>query len=70
MASTASALQPISTTGKIADPHWNPVRPQLVEIHEKIGRDMIEKFGKLGFTLPGLNQRMAVAVECCPRLGY
>ena len=46
-----------------SDPHWNPVRPPLVEIDEKTGRDMIEKLDKLGFTMPGLKQAMAVAAE-------
>jgi 4-hydroxy-tetrahydrodipicolinate synthase len=46
-----------------SDPHWNPVRPPLVEIDEKTGRDMIEKLDRLGFTMPGLKQAMAVAAE-------
>ena len=46
-----------------ADPHWHPVRPPLVEIDEKTGKDMIEKLDKLGFTMPGLKQAMAVAAE-------
>ena len=46
-----------------ADPQWGPVRPPLVEIDEKTGRDMIEKLDKLGFTMPGLKQAMAVAAE-------
>jgi 4-hydroxy-tetrahydrodipicolinate synthase len=46
-----------------SDPHWNPVRPPLVEIDDKTGRDMIEKLDKLGFTMPGLKQAMAVAAE-------
>jgi 4-hydroxy-tetrahydrodipicolinate synthase len=46
-----------------SDPRWNPVRPPLVEIDEKTGRDMIEKLDRLGFTMPGLKQAMAVAAE-------
>ena len=39
------------------------VRPPLVEIDEKTGKDMIAKLDKLGFTMPGLKQAMAVAAE-------
>jgi 4-hydroxy-tetrahydrodipicolinate synthase len=46
-----------------ADPQWSPVRPPLVEIDDKTGRDMIEKLDRLGFTMPGLKQAMAVAAE-------
>jgi 4-hydroxy-tetrahydrodipicolinate synthase len=40
-----------------------PVRPPLVETDEKAGKDMIAKLDKLGFTMPGLKQAMAVAAE-------
>ena len=46
-----------------ADAHWTPVRPPLVETDEKTGKDMIAKLDKLGFTMPGLKQAMAVAAE-------
>ena len=46
-----------------ADPAWGPVRPPLVEIDEKVGREMIAKLDGLGFTMPGLKQAMAVAAE-------
>jgi 4-hydroxy-tetrahydrodipicolinate synthase len=46
-----------------ADRAWGPVRPPLVEIDEKAGKDMIAKLDKLGFTMPGLKQAMAVAAE-------
>ena len=45
------------------DAPWTPVRPPLVEIDEKTGKDMIDKLDKLGFTMPGLKQAMAVAAE-------
>jgi 4-hydroxy-tetrahydrodipicolinate synthase len=45
------------------DAAWTPVRPPLVETDEKTGRDMIAKLDKLGFTMPGLKQAMAVAAE-------
>jgi 4-hydroxy-tetrahydrodipicolinate synthase len=45
------------------DSHWMPVRPPLVETAEAQGRDMIAKLDKLGFTMPGLKQAMAVAAE-------
>ena len=37
------------------------MRPPLVEIDEKAGKEMIAKLDKLGFTMPGLAQAMAVA---------
>ena len=40
-----------------------PVRPPLVETDAKVGQDMIDKLDKLGFTMPGLKQAMAVAAE-------
>ena len=41
-----------------------PVRPPLVETDAKAqGKDMIDKLDKLGFTMPGLKQAMAVAAE-------
>ena len=46
-----------------ADASWTPVRPPLVETDEKTGKDMIAKLDKLGFTMPGLKQAMAVAAE-------
>jgi 4-hydroxy-tetrahydrodipicolinate synthase len=46
-----------------ADAAWTPVRPPLVETEEKAGREMIAKLDKLGFTMPGLKQAMAVAAE-------
>jgi 4-hydroxy-tetrahydrodipicolinate synthase len=46
-----------------ADTAWTPVRPPLVETEEKVGKDMIAKLDKLGFTMPGLKQTMAVAAE-------
>jgi 4-hydroxy-tetrahydrodipicolinate synthase len=46
-----------------SDSAWTPVRPPLVEIDEKAGKDMIAKLDKLGFTMPGLKQAMAVAAE-------
>jgi len=46
-----------------ADAAWGPVRPPLVETDEKSGKDMIAKLDKLGFTMPGLKQAMAVAAE-------
>ena len=46
-----------------ADPAWGPVRPPLVEIDEKAGKDMIAKLDALGFTMPGLKQAMSVAAE-------
>jgi 4-hydroxy-tetrahydrodipicolinate synthase len=46
-----------------ADAGWTSVRPPLVEIDEKTGRDMIDKLDKLGFTMPGLKQAMALAAE-------
>jgi 4-hydroxy-tetrahydrodipicolinate synthase len=45
------------------DSHWTPVRPPLVETEAKVGKDMIEKLDRLGFTMPGLKQAMAVAAE-------
>jgi 4-hydroxy-tetrahydrodipicolinate synthase len=45
------------------DAPWTSVRPPLVETDEKTGRDMIAKLDKLGFTMPGLKQAMAVAAE-------
>jgi 4-hydroxy-tetrahydrodipicolinate synthase len=45
------------------DSHWMPVRPPLVETAEAQGKDMIAKLDKLGFTMPGLKQAMAVAAE-------
>ncbi len=46
-----------------SDAGWGPVRPPLVEIDEKAGKDMIAKLDALGFTMPGLKQAMAVAAE-------
>jgi 4-hydroxy-tetrahydrodipicolinate synthase len=46
-----------------SDPAWTPVRPPLVETAEAEGKDMIAKLDKLGFTMPGLKQAMAVAAE-------
>jgi 4-hydroxy-tetrahydrodipicolinate synthase len=46
-----------------SDAAWTPVRPPLVETDEKAGKDMIAKLDKLGFTMPGLKQAMAVAAE-------
>jgi len=46
-----------------SDGAWTPVRPPLVETDEKAGKDMIAKLDKLGFTMPGLKQAMAVAAE-------
>jgi 4-hydroxy-tetrahydrodipicolinate synthase len=46
-----------------SDGAWAPVRPPLVETDEKAGSDMIAKLDKLGFTMPGLKQAMAVAAE-------
>jgi 4-hydroxy-tetrahydrodipicolinate synthase len=46
-----------------ADAAWTPVRPPLVETEEQVGKDMIAKLDKLGFTMPGLKQTMAVAAE-------
>jgi 4-hydroxy-tetrahydrodipicolinate synthase len=46
-----------------SDAAWTPVRPPLVEADEKAGKDMIAKLDKLGFTMPGLKQAMAVAAE-------
>ncbi|MFO1080617.1 MAG: dihydrodipicolinate synthase family protein [Reyranellaceae bacterium] len=46
-----------------SDAAWTPVRPPLVETSEEQGRDMIAKLDKLGFTMPGLKQAMAVAAE-------
>jgi len=46
-----------------SDAAWTPVRPPLVETAEAQGRDMIAKLDKLGFTMPGLKQAMAVAAE-------
>jgi len=46
-----------------SDSHWMPVRPPLVETAEAQGKDMIAKLDKLGFTMPGLKQAMAVAAE-------
>ena len=46
-----------------SDSHWMPVRPPLVETAEAAGKDMIAKLDKLGFTMPGLKQAMAVAAE-------
>lgn len=46
-----------------SDSHWLPVRPPLVETAEAAGKDMIAKLDKLGFTMPGLKQAMAVAAE-------
>jgi 4-hydroxy-tetrahydrodipicolinate synthase len=46
-----------------ADSAWTPVRPPLVETEEKAGKEMIAKLDKLGFTMPGLAQAMAVAAE-------
>lgn len=46
-----------------SDAAWTPVRPPLVETDEKTGRDMIARLDKLGFTMPGLKQAMAVAAE-------
>jgi 4-hydroxy-tetrahydrodipicolinate synthase len=46
-----------------SDSAWTPVRPPLVETDEKAGKDMIAKLDKLGFTMPGLKQAMAVAAE-------
>ncbi|MGD9885436.1 MAG: dihydrodipicolinate synthase family protein [Reyranella sp.] len=46
-----------------SDAAWTAVRPPLVETDEKTGRDMIAKLDKLGFTMPGLKQAMAVAAE-------
>jgi 4-hydroxy-tetrahydrodipicolinate synthase len=45
------------------DPAWTPVRPPLVETAQEQGRDMVAKLDKLGFTMPGLKQAMAVAAE-------
>jgi len=45
------------------DAAWTPVRPPLVETAEAQGKDMIAKLDKLGFTMPGLKQAMAVAAE-------
>lgn len=45
------------------DASWTPVRPPLIEIDDKTARDMIAKLDKLGFTMPGLKQAMAVAAE-------
>ena len=38
-------------------------RTPLVETAEEQGKDMIAKLDKLGFTMPGLKQAMAVAAE-------
>jgi 4-hydroxy-tetrahydrodipicolinate synthase len=46
-----------------ADAAWTPVRPPLVETAEAEGKDMIARLDKLGFTMPGLKQAMAVAAE-------
>jgi 4-hydroxy-tetrahydrodipicolinate synthase len=46
-----------------SDSAWTPVRPPLVETGEAQGKDMIAKLDKLGFTMPGLKQAMAVAAE-------
>ncbi|MBV8189586.1 MAG: dihydrodipicolinate synthase family protein [Alphaproteobacteria bacterium] len=46
-----------------SDPAWTPVRPPLVETAEAQGKDMIARLDKLGFTMPGLKQAMAVAAE-------
>ena len=46
-----------------SDPAWGPVRPPLVEIDEKVGREMIAKLDALDFTMPGLKQAMVVAAE-------
>jgi 4-hydroxy-tetrahydrodipicolinate synthase len=46
-----------------ADAAWTPVRPPLVETEEQVGKDMITKLDKLGFTMPGLKQTIAVAAE-------
>jgi 4-hydroxy-tetrahydrodipicolinate synthase len=46
-----------------SDSAWTPVRPPLVETAQEQGRDMIGKLDKLGFTMPGLKQAMAVAAE-------
>ena len=45
------------------DSQWTPVRPPLVETDAKVGQDMIARLDKLGFTMPGLKQAMAVAAE-------
>ena len=42
---------------------YDRVRPPLVETEEKAGKDMIARLDKLGFTMPGLKQAMAVAAE-------
>jgi len=40
------------------------VRLELLdEATQKAGKDMIAKLDKLGFTMPGLKQAMAVAAE-------
>ena len=39
------------------------MRPPLIEIDDKTAQDMIAKLDKLGFTMPGLKQAMAVAAE-------
>jgi 4-hydroxy-tetrahydrodipicolinate synthase len=46
-----------------SDAAWTPVRPPLVETDAKSGQEMIAKLDKLGFTMPGLKQAMAVAAE-------
>lgn len=46
-----------------SDASWTPVRPPLVEATAEAGKDMIAKLDKLGFTMPGLKQAMAVAAE-------
>jgi 4-hydroxy-tetrahydrodipicolinate synthase len=46
-----------------ADPGWATVRPPMIETEESVGKDMIAKLDKLGFTMPGLAQAMAVAAE-------
>ena len=46
-----------------SDAAWTPVRPPLVETAAAQGQDMIDKLDKLGFTMPGLKQAMAVAAE-------
>ena len=46
-----------------SDAAWTPVRPPLVETTAEAGKDMIAKLDKLGFTMPGLKQAMAVAAE-------
>jgi 4-hydroxy-tetrahydrodipicolinate synthase len=45
------------------DALWQPVRPPLVETPDAEGRDMVARLDKLGFSMPGLRQAMAVAAE-------